>query len=444
MVRSPRRRCGARSLIAALLAATAGLAAPGVGLTAPPPPGNPSDHQIDSGRADAQSTAGQVGQLANQLAEAESRLIGLTSRVELKMEDANKARVDLARAERARSTAQQFAKTAAAEASAASLKIEEQQRRLDQFVASSYRQGSLVGSLTAFVGANDPQEVLDRAEMLDAVSASQRNILGELERARTEKANKDSHARQALRSAENSRAAADAARGQAEAAKNTALQAQASQARQAQLLEADKARVEQDLARARASVRGLESQRDRYLEWLEIQYEEEQAVEVAALSQNAPAVQSGEESAAPESEPAGSSVEVAVQRALSQLGVPYAWGGGNAHGPTRGIRDGGVADAHGDYRKIGFDCSGLMIYAFAGAGVALDHYSGYQYQAGQKVPLSQKERGDMLFWQEDGSTRHVALYLGNGQMVEAPYSGSRVRVTPVRYNGIAPYAVRVL
>ncbi|WP_007027870.1 NlpC/P60 family protein, partial [Saccharomonospora iraqiensis] len=135
-------------------------------------------------------------------------------------------------------------------------------------------------------------------------------------------------------------------------------------------------------------------------------------------------------------------VEKVVARAKSQLGVSYAWGGGNTTGPTRGIRDGGVADRHGDYRKIGFDCSGLMIYAFAGV-TTLPHYSGYQYHAGRKVPLSRMRRGDMLFWGPD-RIHHVALYLGGGRMIEAPYSGGRVRIAPVRYDGIMPFATRLI
>ena len=132
-------------------------------------------------------------------------------------------------------------------------------------------------------------------------------------------------------------------------------------------------------------------------------------------------------------------VETVVNRALSQLGVPYAWGGGDAKGPTRGIRDGGVADSHGDYNKIGFDCSGLMIYAFAGVGKALPHYTGYQYTAGPQHPVATRKRGDMLFW-----PGHVALYLGDGRMVEAPQSGDVVKISPVRMAGISPMVVRLV
>jgi cell wall-associated NlpC family hydrolase len=133
-----------------------------------------------------------------------------------------------------------------------------------------------------------------------------------------------------------------------------------------------------------------------------------------------------------------------IARALSQQGVPYVWGGGNANGPTLGVRDGGIADLFGDYGKVGFDCSGLMIYAFAGVGIRLPHYSGYQYTAGRHVPLAQRRPGDMLFWATGGVIHHVALYIGDDMMVEAPYSGARVRVVPVRYGGIMPFATRML
>ena len=136
-------------------------------------------------------------------------------------------------------------------------------------------------------------------------------------------------------------------------------------------------------------------------------------------------------------------VELVVNRALSQLNVPYAWGGGDANGPTKGIRDGGVADSFGDYNKTGFDCSGLMIYAFAGVGIELPHYTGYQYTSGPQVPLSQMRRGDMIFYGPNAS-QHVALYLGDNKMVEARQSGDVVKVSPLRTDGAMPNVVRLL
>ena len=110
------------------------------------------------------------------------------------------------------------------------------------------------------------------------------------------------------------------------------------------------------------------------------------------------------------------------------LGTTYAWGGGNSSGPTLGIRDGGVADRYGDYKKVGFDCSGLALYAWAQVGVYLPHYSGYQYSGQPKVSRSQLQPGDLVFFAHntsDPSTiHHVAIWMGNDQIVEAPNSGS--------------------
>ncbi|OWN39810.1 hydrolase [Corynebacterium diphtheriae bv. gravis] len=136
-------------------------------------------------------------------------------------------------------------------------------------------------------------------------------------------------------------------------------------------------------------------------------------------------------------------VEIVISRAMAYIGTPYAWGGGNASGPTQGIRDGGVADSFGDFNKIGFDCSGLTLYAFAGVGIALPHYTGYQYQKGTKVDPSNMQRGDLIFYGPNAEY-HVAIYLGDGTMLEAPQSGSSVKVSPVRWSGMSPYAVRLI
>ncbi|WP_276910292.1 NlpC/P60 family protein [Corynebacterium riegelii] len=128
------------------------------------------------------------------------------------------------------------------------------------------------------------------------------------------------------------------------------------------------------------------------------------------------------------------SVETAIARAMSVVGTPYVWGGGDANGPTTGVNGGSVK---------GFDCSGLVLYAFAGAGVSLPHYTGYQYQRGTQIDPSQAQRGDLLFWGPGGS-QHVAIYLGDGTMIEAPQAGQNVSVVPVRWANMSPKAVRLL
>jgi cell wall-associated NlpC family hydrolase len=119
---------------------------------------------------------------------------------------------------------------------------------------------------------------------------------------------------------------------------------------------------------------------------------------------------------------------------MSQLGVPYAWGGGTATGPSRGLRDGGVADRHRDYDKVGFDCSGLVLFAYAKVGIALPHNSRAQFTAGSRLPkeagLSALRPGDLVFY-SPGLIHHVGIYLGENRMINAPYSGTVVRVDPV-------------
>jgi len=124
--------------------------------------------------------------------------------------------------------------------------------------------------------------------------------------------------------------------------------------------------------------------------------------------------------------------DVVVMRGLSQRGVPFSWAGGGVTGPTRG-KGTGVG-------TVGFDASGLMQYAYAGAGIKLPRSSGEMYRLGQKVLPQQAQRGDLIFY-GPGGTESVAMYLGNNQMLEV---GDVVQVSPVRANGMTPYLVRVL
>ena len=128
-------------------------------------------------------------------------------------------------------------------------------------------------------------------------------------------------------------------------------------------------------------------------------------------------------------------IEYVIRRGGSQMGVPYSWGGGKPTGPTTGVDSGA--------NTVGFDCSGLTQFSFAGVGVLIPKYSGDQYNTGRKVPVSQAKRGDLLFWGPGGS-QHVALYLGGGQMLEASGSGGKVTVSPVRRGGLQPYAARII
>lgn len=104
-----------------------------------------------------------------------------------------------------------------------------------------------------------------------------------------------------------------------------------------------------------------------------------------------------------------------LQAALAQRGKPYEWG---AAGP----------DA--------YDCSGLTLWAYDKAGIALPHSSRMQYQMGDAVDYGQWQPGDLLFWGSDpASIHHVGLYVGEGKMVHASTEGVPVKVDPVSEGG---------
>jgi len=128
-------------------------------------------------------------------------------------------------------------------------------------------------------------------------------------------------------------------------------------------------------------------------------------------------------------------VEYVIRRASSQMGVPYSWGGGTPNGPSKGVDSGA--------NTVGFDCSGLVRYSFAGVGVLLPRFSGDQYNAGRHIPPSQAKRGDLIFYGPGGG-QHVTIYLGNGQMLEASGSAGKVTVSPVRKSGMTPFLTRII
>lgn len=128
-------------------------------------------------------------------------------------------------------------------------------------------------------------------------------------------------------------------------------------------------------------------------------------------------------------------IEYVIRRAGSQMGVPYSWGGGTLEGPSKGVDSGAGT--------VGFDCSGLMRYAFAGVGVLIPRFSGDQYNAGKHIPPAQARRGDLIFYGPNGS-QHVTMYLGNGQMLEASGSAGKVTISPVRKSGMTPFVTRII
>jgi cell wall-associated NlpC family hydrolase len=100
--------------------------------------------------------------------------------------------------------------------------------------------------------------------------------------------------------------------------------------------------------------------------------------------------------------------ERAAAIAVREVGVPYRWGGAS---------------------PAGFDCSGLVYWAYGRLGIELPHSSYALYDQGRQVARSRMKRGDLLFFSGLG---HVGIYIGRGRMVHAPHSGTRVQVVSLR------------
>jgi cell wall-associated NlpC family hydrolase len=115
-----------------------------------------------------------------------------------------------------------------------------------------------------------------------------------------------------------------------------------------------------------------------------------------------------------------------IAAALSRVGLPYSWG---AAGPSS------------------FDCSGLVQWSFAQAGILMPRTAAEQFLTGVHLPLADAAPGDLLFWTYDpndpGFVDHTAIYLGDGLMVVAPHTGLDVEVVQVPTANFAG-AVQVL
>jgi peptidoglycan DL-endopeptidase CwlO len=119
-------------------------------------------------------------------------------------------------------------------------------------------------------------------------------------------------------------------------------------------------------------------------------------------------------------------LDIVLRAAMSRQGMPYVWGGA---GPTV------------------FDCSGLIQWSFAQAGITMPRVAADQALTGPAVPVSQLRPGDLIFYHTDPTAptyiSHVTMYLGNGWMIQAPEPGMNVEVVPADFGSEFAGAIRV-
>jgi cell wall-associated NlpC family hydrolase len=441
-----------------------------------------------------------VAGLVADVAEANQQLQDIGAKVQMEQESVNKAILEVQEARDASAAAQQAIETSRQAVTEANAAITAAQRRFDTFAAATY----VNGPSAALVIARTPDEIIATTTAGQTLALSSERVMVGLKRARTEAVNSDAAARLAKQKADQAVADAQSSQDAAVAALSAAQETFRAQQAEIDRLAAERTVAQQKLEAARASSApaavpaaaaaavgpapaaqaapaagsspadnwdrasgsvaevkvpyGKPSEWDLTLPAVPSAFLSGDPIQiinaVLQIAQNSYQVTQDlgkkflQQMGILKPTDTGitnnggipmvygnQAIEYVIKRAQSQIGVPYSWGGGNAAGPSRGI-DGGA-------NTVGFDCSGLVLYAFAGAGIKLPHYSGSQYNMGRKIPSAQMRRGDVIFWGPNGS-QHVAIFLGNGQMIEAPYTGSFVKISPVRTSGMTPFVVRYI
>ncbi len=447
-----------------------------------------------SGTASAQPGGSEIAALVTDLANANQKLQDLGASIQTRQESVNKAIVDVQTARDNAATAQQDIDTSQSGLKDANAAIAAAQSHFDKYAEAAYVNGPSASYLTA----TDPGEMINTAATGQALTISSQEAIADLQRTRTELANRESAARLAKQKADQAVKDAQTSQDDAVKALTDARTTFADQQTQLDQLVSQRnaAQAKLDAVRTQwaatttgtttgpAATSGVPAaDPGRYAanwdgaptaagprKWDDGGWDptlpkipsanipgDPIAVINNVLGMTATSAQvtqqmghsflqklglvpaevtkSGYTNGAIPRVYGKQASEYVIKRAMSQMGVPYSWGGGTAAGPGTGIDSGAGT--------VGFDCSGLILYAFAGVGIKLPHYSGNQYEMGRKIPTAQARRGDVIFYGPGGS-QHVTLYLGNGQMLEAPYTGSNVKISPVRTSGMTPYVIRYI
>jgi cell wall-associated NlpC family hydrolase len=369
-------------------------------------PNPPSQAQINAAENRVRQQQAALGAQQGRLSAANTQLASLQVQAEVLTQRYDQTLVDEQRAAASYRVTQARLKYAQQAQDAS-------QQRLAGLAASEFESGGGFGPMTSMLGsASGPQGYLSEVGLGQVLAQNGTDTVAE--------AQANDVVAGAFRQQAHDLLAAEQA--DLRAARHLKLAVQAAVARQQAYVLASRAKrnsLTSQLADAQAHAAALRSARQAVL-----------AAEASAVAAKA-ATAAGAEgptavpSWARSSGAPASQGDVAANWALTQLGKPYQWG---AAGP-------------GSY-----DCSGLTMEAWARAGVSLLHYTGYQWDEGPHVPLDELQRGDLLFYatnNSDPSTiHHVGIYIGNGMMVDAPYTGAFVRIDSIYAPGIPIGAVR--
>lgn len=414
----------------------------------PAAPDIPSPEEIAAAKASESATADEVARI-DRILEATAAEQNVTAAASMR---ANNAYGDALVELRAR---QETASIASAKAKAAGTEQQNTRKQVGQIAADLYRNGGLSPALSTVLSGNG--ESLQQAATLEAISADRSRAFVSAETAAAA-------AESLTEAAEEANRAADDAARTAENRKSEADQANAALLKSMADSKAQRTVLVSQLASLKNTTEALESAR---VEGMERQRQQEQLAAITAASQRqaaesqagqapppaappapapdpAPAPAPGSPPPAPPAPapapppapapapppapaPSPGGNQAAISAALSKVGPPYFY-------------------EYGGTGPLGFDCSGFVQNAFAAAGKYLPRTAAQQFaQAPGRVPLAQAQPGDLLVWGSPSDFSHVAIYLGDGQVVQALNPQAGIEVTPLSWMAgmqLYPYAAR--
>jgi peptidoglycan DL-endopeptidase CwlO len=262
--------------------------------------------------------------------------------------------------------------------------LKRSQDALARRLVSAYTSGEQNSTLAMLLGSSSLDELLNNVETINSTSKQDARIVHEVTSAR---------------------AAIQHHRVELQRAQSQQQHVVSQRAAQRQHIESQLATRRQLLSSVRGEIARLKTEEAQRQLQLAAQAHARLATQPAAASAPAPVV--GVAASTPE----GSTVAPpsthggVVGIAMRYLGVPYRWGGAS---------------------PSGFDCSGLVMYAFAQIGVSVPHSSYAQYGMGTPVSMSQLQSGDLVFF---AGASHVGIYIGGGQFIHAPHTGDVVKIS---------------
>ncbi|MBS5340101.1 MAG: C40 family peptidase [Actinomyces sp. oral taxon 181] len=430
-MRRETKRRGIRAISVTALFASLAAATPGIALAAP------SDEEIARAREAENAAKMSVAQI-------EVELASVKSEAEVALQKAMSAEEELNGARYSLEQATQTARQAQADADKAKADYEAGKHEIASIAQTAYRDGgSSLDAIAPYLSADGLRTVETKQATLNSFSASA-NVKMQKVAALEQVANVMNEAAiQAQAKQAEATAQVETRTAAAQSAANNASNAQAITAARRDALVAELARKQNttvELINQREAE--LEAQRQAAAAEAARQAAAAEAARQQAAAESARRAREQQNSYTPAPAPATSydddddtpsrgrgggnsgAAAGAIAWAKSKLGARYVWAG---EGP-------------------GYDCSGLVTMAYRSQGIYLTHWSQAQYSEGTRVPVSQAQPGDLIFWNWDGGNiDHVAIYLGNNQIIEAPTFGVPVRITSIYgWSAVLPYAVRVV